>query len=353
MAYLVVSFSELNLFETCPLLFKFYISKEPASDRIRRTHTAKLTMSDLIEKSRVSFDSELDFNPIISASSFGIFKECKQKFKWRFDGEKESDPVVLTPFMFGTIVHKKFDSFVAGLKEKYGSLQDSPFKEEFKKFYYDESLNNEIKQYLRKYIKNESDLIKEYKAFYKAIMNHFKFINSILVQECEPQFNFWFGNKTNPINLEMPEFQSLRFVGEIDHFYINKRGNITIEDTKTSSSVYYLNHDQLYLYAFCLEKYFKNRGQNFKVDELNFNMVRLGKRHSIPFGNTQKIAFISRLSSLQSCFQVDHFPKTVSNKCANCQYRTKCSNLSKSVKDKELDDFSRQLQQNLINLKEI
>ena len=353
MAYLTISFSELNLYEICPFLFKLYISKEKPSDRKRNTLTLKLTMKDILDKNRASFDNEPDISPIISASSFGIFKDCKQKFKWRFDGVKESDPVSLTPFMFGTLVHSKFDTFVAELKNKYGSLRNSNFKEEFKRFYYDKALNDEVKAYLSKYLLGDKEIMKEYKAFYKAITNHYKFIDSILKQGCEPEFNFWFGNKTTPINLDMPEISSLRFVGEIDHFYINKRGNITIEDTKTSSSVYYLNNDQLYLYAFCLEKYFSNRGQNLKVDELNFNMVRLGKRHSIPFGNTQKIAFISRLSSLQSCFQVNHFPRTISKNCVNCQYRTKCSSLNKSVRESELDTFSKQLQQNLLNFKDI
>lgn len=335
---IAISYSAFKIFVECPQKFYYVVSNERRTDKHLRTLIVS-GRNDLASMLRNNDNMIVDMTsqspPInLSASGFGNFKKCKQLFKWKLiDREKPTDPISITPFSFGTLVHTKFDAFIAGIHAEGLELRNCDFKERFKAFYNSKELREQVVEFINKVPDWKNEKQKQFTDFYNAIANHYRFINSIIEKGCEPIFNFWFGTTKNPLTVDMIELSAFRLVGEIDHYYINPRGNITIEDTKTSKSTYYLDHDQLFFYAIAIEQVYKNRGENRKVDELNFNLVRLGKRHTIPFGSLQKDAMFSRLGSLDTALQLNLFKPQRSKNCESCPYRTKCARENFSSKE--------------------
>lgn len=354
----IISASTLRVFSECRRRFLYMNENEIFTDTryCRNLITHRNSNVSLLELNRqnmtqISLESQLQQGLTVSASSLGQFKKCHKAFEYRITKTPYSDPIDITPFQFGTLVHKKMDAFVHGLKDKYGSLLEAPFKEEFKKFYSSEELKQEI---LEKVQSNDcwtESKQKVFTHFYEAILNHFKFINSIVEKGCEPQFNYWFGTPKQPLSIPSLNIPKIGIIGEIDHFYENTRGNLTIEDTKTSSSTFYLDYDQLHLYALALEEVYRLRGTPKIVDELNFNMVRLGKRHPIPFGKDQREAILVNLSALETSIELNDFPITRSSNCAKCPWKTLCERKTKGKREESRKSFIDTLKSNVKEVK--
>lgn len=336
----LVSASSLHIFTQCPRKFQFVNSNETFKD-VRKE--AKLICANLqvaerltaIKNKRMltSLEQQLKGNIKISASSLGQFKRCPKAFNYRITRTRQSDPFDITPYAFGTIVHSKLDDFYHGLQKEFGRLLDSPLKEKFIEFYNSDELQEFILNKLKSSNSWTESKQKVYTHFYESLKNDYLFIRSIIDKGCEPVFNFWPGTIRNPLEITAVNLPSLRFMGELDWFYENPRGNITIEDRKTSTSTFYLDYDQLYLYALMIEQHFINQGTPKKVDELNFCLVRSGKRFPIPFGSEQRDSLISNLSSLETCVELNTFPAVRSKGCERCPWRTLCSKQVGSKKE--------------------
>ena len=348
----ILSASTLHVYMTCPRMFKYLYEDERFSDRIfsKSLIVHRYSNVDILTKNKemtqISLDTQLQNDVLVSASSLGMFKKCPKSFEYRYTKTPQSDPVDITPYQFGILVHKRFDAFVADVLSRYGSLLNSPFKEEFVKFYTSDQMKEEI---LAKINSNDSWTESKqavFSHFYESIKNHYKFISSILDKGCEPHFNFWFGRPNSPLALPKINISRLLVIGEIDHFYENTRGNLTIEDTKTSQSTFYLDYDQLHLYALALEQVYENRGTPKKVDELNFNLVRKGYRHPIPFGKEQRDSLIANLSALETSIELNEFRRVKGVNCSRCAWRTLCQRQVSRRTDAQ-DSFLEQLKNNV------
>lgn len=328
----IISASTLKLFKDCPRKFQYNNLGVKFSDKPKISH--------LVEKDRdlctllfrnhsmnktISLVNDPKFELSVSASSLSQFKKCRRAFSYRIAKTPQTDRVALTNFQFGSLVHNSMDDFVASLVKSNGSLRNVDFKKEFVRFYYSDALKQKIESKLKDSDEWLESKDKVFKNFYISLQNHFKFLNSILEQGSEPILNFWFGTPHNPLMITSLDLPNLRFIGEIDHYYENCRGNLTIEDTKTSSSDYYLDRNQLYLYAFALEQVYANKGIPKKVDELNYNLVKVGKKVPVPFGRIQREALLVDLVTLNTCVSINSFPATKGKHCETCPWRTRCS----------------------------
>ena len=87
----------------------------------------------------------------------------------------------------------------------------------------------------------------------------------------------------------------------------------------------YLDRNQLYLYALALEQVYANRGIPKKVDELNYNLVKIGKKIPVPFGRIQRETLLVDLTTLNTCVATNSFPAMKGKHCETCAWRTRCS----------------------------
>ena len=359
----VVSFSSLKSFIICPRMFLYAHTNEEFSDKgfagglVSHRHSfAEQLISNRQQMATISLDSFIEGEKVrVSASSLGQFKKCKKAFQYRITGTPKTDGIDLSKFQFGSLVHNNFDEFAHSFLDRYGSFSKNveKFREEFIAFYQSEELKAKILAKINSTDQWNRSKQKAFTDFYTSIKNHYKFIKQILDRGCEPVFNFWFGTPKNPLFVEDAGLDRILFIGEIDHYYENTRGTLTIEDTKTSNSTYYLDHDQLYFYAFGLEQVYKNRGIDKKVDELNFNLVFLGKKHPIKFGSEQREGLLSTLQALETCLELGNFPTTRSSNCGNCPWRTKCERENfKSRLTAGKESFISELQKNVAELKQ-
>lgn len=350
----LVSASSLHIYAECPRRFLYITTKESFSDSefSRNLTTTKVFEQGLLTANRnkmvtVSLEQQLQKDVNISASSLGQFKKCPRSFNYKMTRTPQSDPFDITPYAFGTIVHSKLDDFYHGIQKEYGSLLKAPMVDLFKKFYVSEELKEFILNKVRSTNSWTESKQKVYTHFYEALLNDFKFIKSILDKGCEPVFNFWFGTTKNPLEVKSINIPRLRLIGEIDWYYINPRGNITIEDRKTSTSTFYLDYDQLHLYAMALEQYYENQGDQRKVDELNFCLVRSGKRFPIPFGSDQRETLIANLSSLETSVELNSFRPIRSRNCERCAWRTLCSKQAGTKQEQGVQSFLDDLKSNI------
>lgn len=352
--YLILSASTLHYFTICPKLFLYYISNERFTDKrscrsltVNKVFSIGQLQQNIQNMSVVSLEQQLNHDITVSASSLGQFKKCPKAFHYRITGTPQTD-VDISPFQFGTIVHSTMDDFYHGLQKEFGGLLKAPVRERFIDFYKSDKLREFILNKLKSAAWTESKQ-KVYTHFYESIKNDYILIRSILEKGCEPVFNFWFGTRKNPLEVKSVDIPRLRMIGEIDWYYINKRGNLTIEDRKTSQNTRFLDYDQLFLYAISLEQYFANIGDPRKVDELNYCLVRTGTRFPIPFGREQRESLIANLSSLETCVELNSFPAIKGKNCQRCPYYSLCtkSDAPKSLQSR--DAFLSDLKKNISN----
>ena len=346
---MIISASLLSVFVQCPRKFEYTVYKISSSDKVLINKQTKLGMADLLNRNLVSLQTS-DMMDLyrVSASSLSTFKKCRKQFEYNKKKTPLSDRVPLTPFQFGSLVHNTMDKFIADFKEKHTTLLNQPFEEEFKEFYYSDELKAKIKDKINSSNEWMNTKDKVFKDFYISLGNHFNFMKAIIGMGCEPQLNFWFGTAKSPLYVEDLGIPQLRLTGEIDHYFINVRGNLTIEDTKTSSSDYFLDRNQLYLYAVALEQVFKNNGNPLKVDELNYNLVKIGKKVPVPFGPAQREALTADLQTLNTCVELNTFQPFRGKHCESCGWRTLCRE-STGEKDKSKVEFLEMLKSNHAN----